>query len=189
MAKRGRRFFHKFREKVKKQKEVMNIYVSREDEVGVKSYFEEREKLNELLLHEEIYWKKRAKMFWLSEGDTNSRFFHAQASKRKKLNHISHLLSEEGEMVDDRDKMGEMTKQYFTNIFTGLNDASIPESNTEHGVISREHNERLTADLTFEEFTLAIKQMHPDKASGPDGFSPAFLMFLGPDRQRNLYLL
>lgn len=32
----------------------------------------------------------------------------------------------------------------------------------------------LVADLSFEEFSTAIKQMHPDKASGPDGLNPAF---------------
>lgn len=58
----------------------------REDEEGVKAYFEEKEKLNELLEHEESYWKQRAKLFWLKERDTNSRFFHVQASKRKKCN-------------------------------------------------------------------------------------------------------
>lgn len=32
----------------------------------------------------------------------------------------------------------------------------------------------LTAEVTFEEFIKAVKQMHPDKASGPDGLNPAF---------------
>lgn len=32
----------------------------------------------------------------------------------------------------------------------------------------------LVADVTFEEFSLAVNQMHPDKASGPDGLNPAF---------------
>lgn len=35
-------------------------------------------------------------------------------------------------------------------------------------------NNMLTAELKFEEFTVALKQMHPEKASGPDGFSPTF---------------
>lgn len=35
-------------------------------------------------------------------------------------------------------------------------------------------NDQLTADMTFEEFTVAMSQMHPDKASGPDGLNPAF---------------
>lgn len=33
---------------------------------------------------------------------------------------------------------------------------------------------QLVADLTFEEFSDAIKQMHPDKSAGPDGLNPAF---------------
>ena len=35
-------------------------------------------------------------------------------------------------------------------------------------------NANLIAALTFAEFDVAVKQMHPNKASGPDGFSPAF---------------
>lgn len=93
MAKWGRNFFHKFRDKVKKQKAILDDLMNRNDEVGVKCYFEERQKLEDLLLHEELYWKQRAKTFWLTEGDSNSKFFHAAASKRKKSNHISHLVT------------------------------------------------------------------------------------------------
>lgn len=74
--------------------------VNSEDGKGIAAYFEERGRLNELLKHEEVYWKQRAQMFWLMEGDTNSRFFHTQASKRKKLKNISYLLTDEGEKVD-----------------------------------------------------------------------------------------
>lgn len=40
--------------------------------------------------------------------------------------------------------------------------------------ISSAQNAKLIEDITFEEFTVAIKQMHPEKASGPDGLNPAF---------------
>lgn len=33
---------------------------------------------------------------------------------------------------------------------------------------------KLEGELSFEEFSLAVKQMHPDKASGPDKLNPAF---------------
>lgn len=33
-------------------------------------------KLNELLHQEQIFWKQRAKIFWLTEGDMNTKFFH-----------------------------------------------------------------------------------------------------------------
>lgn len=32
----------------------------------------------------------------------------------------------------------------------------------------------MTARYLFEEFTEAMSQMHPDKASGPNGLNPAF---------------
>ncbi|KAL8094028.1 hypothetical protein AgCh_035786 [Apium graveolens] len=156
LAKWGNKFFHKFRDKVKSQKEVLNSLVDREDEVGVKMYFEERDKLNELLLHEEMYWKQRAKIFWLKDGDANTKFFHAQATKRKKLNHIAYLVTDSGDKVDDHERMYSI----------------------ELPVITELQNKELTAELSFEEFTVALKQMHPEKAAGPDGYSPAFFQHL-----------
>lgn len=46
----------------------------------------------------------------------------------------------------------------------------------EHSVrkVSDTQNQALIEELKFEEFSLAVKQMHPDKASGPDGLNPAF---------------
>lgn len=99
--------------------------VNKVDDESVKHYFEEKDKLHQLLLHEETYWKQRAKVFWLEEGD------------------------------------------YNVNI------------RNEDRIISNEQNEALTVELTFEEFTLAVKQMHLDKASGPDGLNPAFLNIFG----------
>lgn len=55
MARWGRNIFHKFRDKVKRQKEVLSSLVNRTDLEGVKQYFIEQDKLHEMLLHEEIY--------------------------------------------------------------------------------------------------------------------------------------
>lgn len=105
MAKWGHKFFHKFRDKVRLQKKAIDELVNRTDSDGVAKYFEANERFNDLLLHEEIYWKQRAKVFWLAEGDSNSKFFHLQASARKKLNHISYLIDDAGNRVDDLDDM------------------------------------------------------------------------------------
>lgn len=94
MAKWGRNFFHKFRDKVKKQKEILNALVNRSDEEGIRCYFTEKNRLDVLLKDEEFYWQQRAKAFWLSEGDTNSKFFHAYASARKKANRIHNLRND-----------------------------------------------------------------------------------------------
>lgn len=67
LAKWGRNFFHIFRDKVKKQKKIIDNLVNKTDEASIQLYFEERSKLDDLLRHEELYWKQRAKSFWLTE--------------------------------------------------------------------------------------------------------------------------
>lgn len=96
MGKWGRTFFNKFREKLKMQKGVLDKLKERTDEVGVKEFIIEKERMNDLLLQEKTYWKQRAKLFWLKEGDENTRFFHASASARKKTNQITHLITDTG---------------------------------------------------------------------------------------------
>lgn len=49
MAKWRRQFFNKFKEKVKRQKEVIASLINRTDAAGVDLYMAEAEKLNELL--------------------------------------------------------------------------------------------------------------------------------------------
>lgn len=99
MARWGRCFFHKFREKVVKQKEMVDGLKPREDANGIQLYFTEKSKLEQILIQEESYWKQRAKTFWLEEGDSKSRFFHAAASSRKNTNHISSLKIADGRVL------------------------------------------------------------------------------------------
>lgn len=113
-------------------------------------------------------------MFWLEEGDSNSKFFHASASTRNKLNHISYLKTEAGEVVDTEQGMYAVVNEYFTNVFASSSDNTQLRQDNEERVITDNRNKLLTADVFFEEFTMAVKQMHPDKASGPDGLNPTF---------------
>lgn len=63
MAKGGRSFFNKSREKLKKQKEVIVVLVNRMDDESVTQFLSNKGKLNDLLNHEESYWKQSAKIF------------------------------------------------------------------------------------------------------------------------------
>lgn len=174
MAEWGHKFFHKFRDKVKRQKGVIDDLVNRTDAAGVESYFKEKEKLHDLLLQEEVYWKQRAKVFWLAEGDLNTKFFHAQASMRKRANHVPYLINETGDRIDSPEEMCEIVKLYYQGVFGSsvMNHAAQLEES--EAVVTRDQNAMLVAELTFEEFEAAVKQMHPDKAAGPDGLNAAF---------------
>ncbi|KAL8118773.1 hypothetical protein AgCh_016324 [Apium graveolens] len=63
MAKWGRNFFHKFRDKIKEKKDILNNLVNCTDETSVKEYRMEKLSLDKLLEHEEAYWKQRQRHF------------------------------------------------------------------------------------------------------------------------------
>ncbi|XP_074363910.1 uncharacterized protein LOC141704586 [Apium graveolens] len=181
MAKWGRNFFHKFREKVIKQKEIIDQLKDREDDDGIQLYFNEKEKLSDLLLHEELYWKQRAKTFWLEEGDSNSRFFHASASSRKKMNLIVGLRAEDGSMITEHGHLCNLLERYYKIVLSDTNHADITKfpNYSDEGVITNEQNNMLTAEIEYEEFPATVKSMHPDQASGPDRLNPAFFSISG----------
>lgn len=176
MARWGRTFFPKFREKVKKQKAILVDLVNRVDESSIKEYLVERDKLNEMLLHEEVYSKYRAMVIWLTEGDENTKFFHASASARKKTNHIAYLETTTGVRVEDHDGMCNVVKDYFFQVFMDPGEESLNQQNhyaTSTRTVTNAQNMELIKEASFEEFSLVVKQMHPDNASGPDGLNPA----------------
>lgn len=47
-----------------------------------------KEKLGELLLREEIFWKQQSGVTWLKEGDRNTQDFHAVAQNNRRKLHI-----------------------------------------------------------------------------------------------------
>lgn len=119
--------------------------MNRTDDDGLKLYFEERSKLNDLLLHEEIYWKQRARTLWLTEGDENMNFFHANASARRRTNHIPYLINENGMKVDNHDEMCNIVKEYFTWVFTRNARPRNDQNSYSDNRVSDAQNEKLVA--------------------------------------------
>ena len=141
--------------------------------------------MDSLLDQEEVYWKQRAKDFWLKEGDSNTRYFHSHASSKKKHNQIRKLKDADGNKVSDKEGLSNLAKTYFEDLFaTSSEEVLYGELPIEHE-ISVEENNGLVAGFMLEEFTGAITQMFPDKALGPDGLNPGFYQhfwhLLGPE--------
>ena len=77
-----------------------------------------KREINILLDDEELYWGQRAKAHWLKEGDKNTKFFHAQASERRKQNTIFGIWDEAGNWCDEKESIAHTAINYFENIYT-----------------------------------------------------------------------
>ncbi|KAK2659781.1 hypothetical protein Ddye_006314 [Dipteronia dyeriana] len=75
------------------------------------------DQLNALLSRDEVYWKQRARIDWLREGDRNTRFFNLKASERKTCNRIHGLFDTDGQWQIDPRKLTEVVVRYFSNLF------------------------------------------------------------------------
>ena len=67
MAKWGREFWKRFRKRIKCYSEKLVRLRGKTDDIAVGEFFRVRAELDSLLDQEEVYWKQRAKDFWLKE--------------------------------------------------------------------------------------------------------------------------
>ena len=134
-----------------------------------------RREINDLLDDEEIYWSQRAKELWLKEGDKNTKFFHAQASEKRKQNTIMGIWDSHGKWCNERDSTAQVAIDYFEDIYKTTSPTQIREVTIAIPArVTEEMNESLNKNFTREEVATALKQMHPIKAHGPDGMSAIF---------------
>ncbi|KAK9995716.1 hypothetical protein SO802_020402 [Lithocarpus litseifolius] len=133
------------------------------------------EEINELLHHEEIYWRQRSRSLWLKAGDKNTNFFHQRASQRRKKNNIMGLYDEEGVWHIDEDKIACIAEEYYKQLFTSSTSLNMDDVIVfVDRMVTEGMAHSLTRPYTEEEVKAALFQMHPSKSPGPDGMSPFF---------------
>ncbi|GAU30882.1 hypothetical protein TSUD_15680 [Trifolium subterraneum] len=139
-----------------------------------KRYQELSERHATLLIQEKGYWKQKAKMHWLQEGNMNTRFFHMSATARSKKKKVSKLIVDNGIEAHTQEQLCEVAKSYFDTLFKPRDGDYDPVLNLIQPRVTDNDNVFLTAPITKVEIQQALFQMHPDKSLGPDGFNPAF---------------
>ncbi|XP_071912229.1 uncharacterized protein [Coffea arabica] len=114
-------------------------------EEGQHRLLKEQCDLKAALLREARYWRQKACIRWLKEGDTNTRFFHGQFKQRRVHCYIHQMKDKNGVWVDELPKIEDMAE-----------------------------NEALQQVPTEKEVKKVVFQMNGESSSGPDGFTSSF---------------
>lgn len=62
------------------------------------------DKLISLLKMQQSYWKQRAKIRWIQEGDAGTKLFHSHATVKHRRNSISALLDDNNISITQHDQ-------------------------------------------------------------------------------------
>lgn len=176
-----------FRDEVKACRAQLERLRGCQSDRDVARFDELKDKLIKLLLQEEDHWRQRSMVFWLHEGDMNTRFFHSHANRRSKKNYIRRLKNSVDQWVSSEDDLCDVAVNYFTDLFSVSNGSVSNVIDLVQAKVSDVDNGMLLASFTKDEFKRALFQMHPDKAPGPDGFNPGFYQKFWPLLADSIY--
>jgi hypothetical protein len=77
-----------------------------------------RQKLEERKAQEEILWRQKSCIQWLKEGDRNTKFFHRSTIQRRHANHITQLISDNGQTRHTHEELEEEMVNYYQNLMS-----------------------------------------------------------------------
>ncbi|KAL6222735.1 hypothetical protein ACLB2K_006126 [Fragaria x ananassa] len=127
-------------------------------------YAELSSKLEVLLEEEHAYWKQRAKVQWLSDGDKNTKFFHRKASNRRAKNRLQGLFDNGGVRQLATEGMETVIVNYFQSMYAS---ATLDENHMYSIVdllqprVTTNMNGELCAEYSDDEIRAALFQMYP----------------------------
>eukprot|EP00253_Pinus_taeda_P036481 PITA_36481 len=127
-------------------------------------------------LAEEEYWRLKSRSIWLKSGDRNSSFFHKQAQARKRRNSITEI-KQENNVLKEFASIKKAALDHFERLYR--EEIRVEKNNslldTVPNLITPKMNLVLESKITRKETKEPLFAMDPDKALGPDGFTPRFL--------------
>ncbi|KAK6164390.1 hypothetical protein DH2020_001254 [Rehmannia glutinosa] len=130
-----------------------------------------------LSLREESFWRQRARVDWLKDGDRNTKFFHSRAKARNYNNYIHGFLSDNEVWLSQPEQMFAHTTDFFTTLFSSCKPSDSEISSVVDSIecyISQSDFEFLESPFTDEDVERALMGIGPNKAPGVDGFHAIF---------------
>ncbi|KAI0496405.1 hypothetical protein KFK09_022721 [Dendrobium nobile] len=135
-----------------------------------------RSKINELnvtLARINIWWRQRAKVRWMDEGDCNLSFLHTFANARRNFNWISHIKTKEGVISEDVDLIQNTFSDFF-KLKWQQRKCSLEGWPSSSNVISNVDQTMLDAEFTKEDLWMVVKSSAKSISPGLDGITFSF---------------
>jgi hypothetical protein len=147
------------------------------DEDGWATRYHLEDQILGINMMEEEYWRQRSRVQWTVQGDACMRYFHAIANGRRRKCLIPQLITDVGEIDDQRALM-----EHIYGFYKGLMGTKGDPARFSLGVnlweeeqhISEGENRELELTFTPEELDEVLASMKPDSAPGPDGLPVVF---------------
>ncbi|XP_060963263.1 uncharacterized protein LOC115705899 isoform X2 [Cannabis sativa] len=134
-----------------------------------------RRNLNEARTRKAVYWKQRARIAWLKDGDKCSKFFFLSAAIRGRRNAIECILNKHNVWIYERELIGQEFLDFFKDVFSGSNyDRQVDCGHLFKEKISLANQVEVVGCPSREEIRNTLFAMSNHKAPGPDGMSVLF---------------
>ncbi|XP_060170788.1 uncharacterized protein LOC132601740 [Lycium barbarum] len=148
-----------------------------------------RAEFSRFLILQDTILRQKARVRWLSEGDTNSAFFHGIIKGRRKRLNIQKIRDEDDNLFEGTAAIAEAAVDFFQKLFSPESTTDEPTSlNVIQSVVSDEDNRFLIAIPSREEIKEIVFQLDPDSAPGPDGLSGKFYQSSWPVIAEDVFL-
>lgn len=163
-----------FQSEINRCRDSIRCWSSQNSEGAQIRVMEEKNRLYKLLRQQTLYWKQRSKIFWLKQGDVNSKVFHSYAYARSKKNDVRFLVDLGGQKRYWDSGLPALIKEYFVDLFEMRGSSGDEILGAVRPRVSDQHNTILCSDFSIAEVLSVVRSMHSDKSPGSDGFNPGF---------------
>ncbi|VFQ96694.1 unnamed protein product [Cuscuta campestris] len=121
------------------------------------------------------FWKQKANIKWMEEGDSNSKFFHDFVKGRRARSKIRSMTDQNGKMCTDLSQIQKMAVDHYTKLFWENKQVQMdPILEYLEQTITPTDNDNIMKIPTEKEIRDAVWNLNPNSAPGPDGFNGNF---------------
>nr|XP_027124765.1 uncharacterized protein LOC113741433 [Coffea arabica] len=145
-------------------------------EEGTYQLVQAQGELKQSLLTEAAFWRQKACLRWLREGDANSKFFHAQVKQRRARSCIHRVKDGDGVWTEEAGRIEDLAVAFFEGVLSQPDRGQVDPSQLSviPSIITAQDNVSLQQFPTEEEIRSVVFQMDGESSSGPDGFKGSF---------------